>query len=256
MKRAITIYGFCFALAGFCLGEQPRASYDPAKQAERKIQNQSFIDFTLRRLNGEDKDYGECFAEARLLLTEETIRSGYFWSNAVSLGVALCLIVVVIYQHQQRTIREWTMAEVLQQFDHALSRANAQVDAATIRNSELIEALRLRQSMVQVAPVAPERQRLEPGADRENSKSMPEASVNTQLLSPVPRVKKTAQPLTVAGDQISLFRPEVDLVLKVNSLEQQLEHSQEQQKQLRRQLTQTDQRLQAEQSKNRTLKGA
>jgi hypothetical protein len=58
------------------------------------------------------------------------------------------------------------------------------------------------------------------------------------------------------GNQISLFKPEVDFILKVNSLEQQLERSQEQQKQLRRQLNQADQRLQTEQQKNRTLKGA
>jgi hypothetical protein len=45
-------------------------------------------------------------------------------------------------------------------------------------------------------------------------------------------------------------------MLKVNSLEQQLGRSQEQEKQLRRQLTQTDLRLRAEQHKNRTLKGA
>jgi len=55
---------------------------------------------------------------------------------------------------------------------------------------------------------------------------------------------------------MGLFKPDVDLILKVNSLEQQLERSQEQEKQLRRQLTQGDQRLQAEQQKNRSLKGA
>ncbi len=55
---------------------------------------------------------------------------------------------------------------------------------------------------------------------------------------------------------MGLFKPEVDLILKVNSLEQQLGRSQEQEKQLRRQLTQADLRLQAEQQKNRTLKGA
>ena len=60
----------------------------------------------------------------------------------------------------------------------------------------------------------------------------------------------------VAANQMGLFKPEVDLTLKVNSLEQQLEHSQEQQKHLRRQLTQADQRLQTERQKNRALKGA
>jgi len=41
----------------------------------------------------------------------------------------------------------------------------------------------------------------------------------------------------------------------VNSLEQQLARSREESQQLRRQLTDSDRRLQAEQQKNRALKG-
>ena len=43
--------------------------------------------------------------------------------------------------------------------------------------------------------------------------------------------------------------------VKVNSLEQQLGRSQEQEKHLRRQLSQSELRLQTEQQKNRALKG-
>ena len=58
-----------------------------------------------------------------------------------------------------------------------------------------------------------------------------------------------------ATSQIPLFKPEVDLIVKVNSLEQQLGRSQEQEKHLRRQLNQSELRLQTEQQKNRALKG-
>ena len=57
------------------------------------------------------------------------------------------------------------------------------------------------------------------------------------------------------GGQIALFKPEVELVTKVNVLEQQLGRSHELEKHLRRQLNETGRKLQAEQERNRSLKG-
>ena len=75
------------------------------------------------------------------MLLEETIRNGYFWSNLVALGLLACLFVIIVYQHRVQTCREWTAAEMLAQHEHALSRANAQVEEATSRNRGLMEAL-------------------------------------------------------------------------------------------------------------------
>ncbi len=61
---------------------------------------------------------------------------------------------------------------------------------------------------------------------------------------------------TQAGDQIRLFTPDADLIIKVNSLEQQLAHSQDDNKQLRRRIADGDRRLEAEQQRNRQLKDA
>jgi len=54
---------------------------------------------------------------------------------------------------------------------------------------------------------------------------------------------------------MGLFKPDVDLVMKVNSLEQQLGRSRDEAKLLRRQVNEAVQRAQAEQEKNRALKG-
>jgi hypothetical protein len=58
-----------------------------------------------------------------------------------------------------------------------------------------------------------------------------------------------------SANQIGLFKPDVDLIMKVNSLEQQLGRSQDEAKLLRRQLNESDRRLQEEQQRNRSLKG-
>jgi hypothetical protein len=69
------------------------------------------------------------------------------------------------------------------------------------------------------------------------------------LVPPIP-IPTAASP----SGQIALFKPEVELVTKVNVLEQQLGRSQEAEKQLRRQLSETGRKLQAAQEKNRAVK--
>ena len=120
---------------------QARPSYDPASQRPAEKPADSFVDFVLKRINPSDKNYGQCIDEGRKLVLEETIENGYFWSNMVALGLLACLFVIIAYQHKRQARREWVMAEVLQQYEHALARANAQVDEATKRNHELMEAL-------------------------------------------------------------------------------------------------------------------
>src|SRR4051794_9601369 len=124
MKRLAHIFGVWLAFAAISFGQQSSSNYDPGKQNRPRNSNQSFVDFTLGRLNPTDKDYGQCFDEARVLLVEETVKSVYFWSNVVSLGLASCLFIIAVYQHRQANERELTVAEVLQQYEHALTRAN------------------------------------------------------------------------------------------------------------------------------------
>ena len=132
MNRIAPIAVSLLLLAAMCSATQaPRSTYDPAQQGAAQKSRQSFVDFTLRRINPSDKDYGRCLEEGRIVIIGETIKSAYFWSNVVSLSLLGCLFIVVVYQHHQRIGRESAMAEVLQQYEHALSRASAQVDEAT-----------------------------------------------------------------------------------------------------------------------------
>ena len=261
-SRIVTVCLLLATTGAFSLVVQQahRQSYDPASQRPAGKPADSFVDFALKRINPSDKNYGQCIDEGRKLVLEETVESGYFWSNLVALGLLGCLFLILLYQHKRQTRREWIVAEVLQQYEHALARANAQVDEATKRNHELMEAMTGARESTLSSPMA----LLERG-EQEGNKSTPKrssaaqpAEVTTIKSSPVSAKTETARagghgvkPTT----QIPLFKPEVDLVVKVNSLEQQLGRSQEQEKHLRRQLSQSELRLQTEQQKNRALKG-
>ena len=263
LRHTSRIVGTSLLLTAVCVGvlQAQRSAYDPATQGAPAKPKQGFVDYTLKRINPSDKDYGECLDQGRKLILHESIQNGYFWSNVVTLSLLSCLFIIVVYQHRQRVRREWTIAAVLRQYEHALLRANAQVDEATKRNHELSEELTSTRENASRSPIVL--------TERRESPTPRATSKRTTETHPV-EATVAAMPLVSAGvtipngrengskvaNQIGLFKPEVDLILKVNSLEQQLGRSQEQEKQLRRQLTQSDLRLQAEQQKNRSLKGA
>jgi hypothetical protein len=179
----------------------------------------------------------------------------------VALGLLACLFVIIVYQHRVQTCREWTAAEMLTQHEHALSRANAHVEEATSRNRGLMEALTaLRESALRSqAPPGEAQERPALQTVRSRASSIPASQVATPKngnAATAPSRSARAATATPPANQIGLFKPEVDLVMKVNSLEQQLGRSQDEAKLLRRQLNESDRRLQEEQQRNRSLKGA
>jgi len=257
----IVVAGLVLAmLPSLCFAQARPSGYDPAVQAQSARQKDGFVDFALKRINPADKDYGQCLDEGHRLLIEETIRNGYFWSNLVALGLLACLFVIIVYQHRVQTCREWTAAEMLTQHEHALSRANAQVEEATSRNRGLMEALTtLRESALRSQASPGEVQdRPAPPTVRSRTSSIQASQVATPKngnAATAPSRSARAATATPPANQIGLFKPEVDLVMKVNSLEQQLGRSQDEAKLLRRQLNESDRRLQEEQQRNRSLKG-
>src|SRR5271169_2975953 len=140
-SRIVVAGLFLAMLPALCFAQGRRSGYDPGAQEQPPKQKDGFVDFALKRINAADKDYGQCLDEVRKILLEETVRNGYFWSNLVALGLLACLFVIIVYQHRVQTCREWTAAETLAQYEHSLSRANAQVEEATKRNRGLMEAL-------------------------------------------------------------------------------------------------------------------
>jgi hypothetical protein len=192
---------------------------------------------------------------------DETMKNGCFWSNVVALGLLGCLFFIILHQRRVQTRREWTAVEALAQYEHALSRANAQVEEATSRNRGLMEALTtLRESaLCSQSPAGDvhDRSVLEAASSRASSiQANQVAPVKSSNVASASSRSARAATATPPANQIGLFKPDVDLIMKVNSLEQQLGRSQDEAKLLRRQLNESDRRLQEEQQRNGSLKGA
>ena len=258
----IAIVGLFLAMLPLvCFAQERRPSYDPTGQAHSSKPKDGFVDFALKSINPADKDYGQCLDEGRKMLLEETVRNGYFWSNLVALGLLACLFVIIVYQHRVQTCREWAAAETLAQYDHSLSRANAQVEEAAKRNRGLMEALTALRNSALSSQSTPAEAQDRPAVETVSSPSsgIPAsqvAAIKSSDTKSAPGRSARAATAAPPANQIGLFKPDVDLIMKVNSLEQQLGRSQDEAKLLRRQLNESDRRLQEEQQRNRSLKGA
>ena len=114
-------------LGGFSVAQSPRRRFDPAGHGGSAKPQDSFLDFTLKRINPSYTDYGKCLGESRTVLLDQTVRNAYFWSNIVALGVLGFLFFVVLYQHKTQTQREWAFAEIIEQLQHSLNRSHAQI---------------------------------------------------------------------------------------------------------------------------------
>ena len=237
-----------------------RQSYDPLPQQRSSMQKDGFVDSTLKRINPCDTDYGQHLDNGRRMVLQKTIESAYFWSNIVCLGLLGCLFIIIIYQHRVHRIREWSAAEMLAQYQHSLSLANGQVDEATQRNYGLMEALTLLRESALRAQALPADILDHPRVPAPRSRvavtpPSPASPAKDTAVRPTPASTVSAAPAAQSSNQIGLFKPEVDLVMKVNSLEQQLGRSRDEAKLLRRQVNEAGQRAQAEEQKNRVLKG-
>jgi hypothetical protein len=257
--RVIIVPLIALALAPLSWPQAAKSRYDPAANERRSKERAGFVDFTLKRINPSDKDYGEMIAAGRNLLLAETIENGYFWSNVVSLGLLGCLFILVVYQQKHLNRAEWKSAEIVAQYEYALKRANVQVADATKRNSEIIEALvGLKESTVCAPPARTNNNEAPVARQSRPRPADPPASTAESPKNGTNKAVKATATTTAGADaaaQIGLFKPDVDLITRVNSLEQLLARSKGRETELVRQLNEAGRKLQAEQDKNRSLKG-
>jgi hypothetical protein len=241
------------------LGQQKSANNATSNSAAFK-QRQGFLDYTLRRINPNDRDYGECISEGRRILLSETVENGYFWSNVVSLNLLGCCFIFIIHRGRVQQQNELMDAEAFAQLHNALHRAEAQVEDATKRNQQLIESLAAASEAVSRTPQL-RNDIVEPAPKKESAGGTQSASA----LTPV-AIKGAAKVSTIAvgtpptkeakpAPQLGLFSPDVEQIAQVNALQQQLIRCQERVKNLSRQLNDAERRLQEEQQKNRSLRG-
>lgn len=263
MKRFYRIAAAAILVAtwgNFSLAQADHSSYDPVTHSASSNSRDSVLDLTLRRINPSDANYGQCLSEDRRILLEETLRNAYFWSNIVALGVLGWLFLVIVYQHKVQIRREWATAEIITELEQSLTRSRQQLAEASKKNGELKDALAALKESISRSPSPPSE-----STERAVSSAEKLRTANAPVPPAVPRANsarpsnggtaRSVQAREPAG-QMRLFTPDADFIKKLNSLEQQLAQSREDNKQLRRRIAGSDRHPETEHDRNRQLEDA
>ena len=228
VRRTALVGTFLFFLWSLALGQAQGKKHDQTGELHAHKRDNSFLQYTLDQINSTDVDYGSRLVRWRKALVERSLENGYFWSNTVALSLLVCLSLSVAYQRNVQHRRDWATAEIVDQYEHALGRANVQIEELTSKNHALAAAIahKREQAMLSLSatPSIPEETSLtDEAAHTKRSRIEPS---RTAVSKDARRTQKPVQ-VTENGSQITLFTPEVDLMMTVNSLKQQLAHSEE-----------------------------
>ncbi|MBZ5505097.1 MAG: hypothetical protein LAO78_06395 [Acidobacteriia bacterium] len=229
-----------------------RSSYDPAAKQPGKPRD-GFVDFAIKQINSQNKDYGSQIDDARKLLVDETIKSVPSWALLVALSFLILAFFLLLHQHRERHRREIIAAGLLAQYHNALADARGQADEAIRRYNELV-------NRTNTAAEATHRPALHP-PERVQA-TAPAPSVDRDVKpkpSPVPTSKdriKTGEKGT-GGTQAVPQSPEAEgnLIAQISTLQQQLHSSHEREKNLQKELTKAERRLAAAQPKEANIAG-
>lgn len=212
-------------------GQTSRTSYDPAANRPAR-QHDSFIDFTLKKINPQDIDYGQSIEEMRRTAIVATMDDYYYWSNLVAIsGLA---IMFCLFFRQQVVLKR---------------RAFSSARVVTWYHNELVEA---------------RKQAFEQGAKYLQLKRLADDQFEAGLAQkqqPPKGASVSGEPSGGSGKSVNGVVPnaqtqgEQALREAIKKLEQQAGKDKETINSLRQQTGVLSRRLQDEQQKNRSLRG-
>lgn len=227
-----------------------RSKFDPAGSQPAK-QHDSIVDFTLKQINPGNKDYGQCIAEARRMALDESIKSGLYWSNLVALSLFALSLLTLAYQVREQARRERIVAGILCQYHNGWLRARSTASELAAKYNALVASTNAAAES-QLRQAIPEAVTSAGGAVRPPSNGGSTAPIVSSRAAETTVAKSvTASRLTAAS---ATPVQAVDLISSNNALQHQLELARHREQNLRQQLNSSEQKLEEEKRKNRSVK--
>jgi hypothetical protein len=240
VRRTVSLGVLLLLIPSIALCQPNGKKQDQPTQPHAHKRDDTFLEYTLKQVNPADVDYGSRWAGWRQAFVDRTLANQYFWSNTIALALLAGLSLVILYQRNSQTRRVWATADVLAQYEHALTRAHVQIQDLTSKNHALAEAIADKKEQVGRSSSTPPLPREQsPARGAANPERPRIESSRTAVSKEAQRTQKHLQ-ATENGNQITLFTPEVDLMMTVNSLKQQLAHSEEKNTLLQRRIASTN----------------
>ena len=230
-----------------------RSSYDPAAKQPGKPRD-SFVDFALKQINSQNKDYGSQIDDARKLLVDETIKSVTSWALLVALSFLILSFFLLLHQHRERNRREIIAAGLLAQHHNALADARSQADEAIRRYNALVNRTNTAaEAALRTASQPPERAQA-PASAAHSARDVKQPKPTTAP-SPKDRIKTNENGVGRTGAAPQNREAEGDMISQISTLQQQLHDSHEREKNLQKELMKMQRRMEVAQPKDATIAG-
>lgn len=221
-----------------------RSAYDPAAKQPTK-QGDGFVDFALKQVNPQNKDYGCQIDDARKLMVDESIKSITSWAVLVALSFLILSFFLLLHQHRERNRREIIAAGLLAQYHNALADARSQADEALRRYNELVNRTNTAaEAALRTASQLPER--AQATASAAHSARDVKQPKPTSAPPPKDRIKTDENGAGRTEAPPQSREAEGDMIAQISTLQQQLHDSHEREKNLQKELAKAQRRATAQ----------
>lgn len=244
----------CLLFSVSCLPAwSQRSSYDPAAKQPAK-QGDGFVDFALKQVNPQNKDYGCEIDDARKLLIDETVKSVTSWAVLVALSFLILSFFLLLHQHRECHRREIIAAGLLAQYHNALADARSQADEAIRQYNELVNRTNTTaEAALRTASQSPEQaQGTASAANPARDVRQPKPASTDQAKDKIKTGENGAGRAEAAPQN---REAEGDLIAQISTLQQQLHASHEREKNLQKELTRAQRRAATAQPKEANIAG-
>ena len=229
-----------------------RSSYDPAARQPAK-QGDGFVDFALKQVNPQNKEYGCQIDDARNLIIDETIRSVNSWAVLVALLFLILSFFLLLHQHRERNRREIIAAGLLAQYHNALADTRSQADEAIRRYNELVNRTNTAaEAAFRTASQPPEPAQVTASAPNPARDIKPKPASVPQPKDKIKSGENGAGQTEAAPQDRAA---EDDLIAQISTLQQQLHSSHEREKNLQKELMKMQRRMEVAQPKDANVAG-
>jgi hypothetical protein len=246
------VVGIFTLSAAFAVGQDHSAPASSPHQTGRR--SQGFLDYTLGRINPNDKNYGLDTEGLRTEAVHDTLDDLYFWSNVVTLSLLAAITLIRFLELRSAEKKEVICATLMTQLWNGRVSDRAEIDRRTNQYNALVE----RNNLEVERRLMSNSQALD---TEESSSSKIKRTVEKLERRSAPAQSSDASKPPVERNSQSVSTPSApsdsaDARQRTLLLERQIEAMRNTEHNLKERLNQATFQLEQERQRNAALKGA
>jgi len=170
---------FVLLPACFAAAQVPRSHYDPAAAGRRPVQQKSFIEWALGRINPRNIDYGARIEETRQSMLDDTIRDPEWRAKALLMAALVGLFIAYWWELRTSGGLRVSTTRIITAYHNELAVTRDQISKLTAEHGQAKRALDDHMEMALAIRAA--RGKREDGATNSKKVAAPADASNSQL---------------------------------------------------------------------------